>query len=189
MAADNKDDLRKKIEEQILKLSGKSAENYREQLKALNAVNASLDAYQSTLEDISDRIADQNQGFAGLLSELEGINDELEKGDKYIKNSTKSLSGLESIASKLKSDQRGYTDLNKKQLKQEQSKLKILQDQFKAAAETIKKRGAQTPQEHAIIAAYEEQNDVFTRTNNLLNDRLEEEEKYNKYGYIEKSSG
>jgi hypothetical protein len=180
MAADNKDDLRKKIEDQISKLSGKSAENYREQLKALNAVNASLDAYQSTLEDISDRIADQNQGFAGLLAELEGINDELEKGDKYIKNSTKSLSGLESIASKLKSDQRGYTDLNKKQLKQEQSKLKILQDQFKAAAETIKKRGAQTPQEHAIIAAYEEQNDVFQRTNNLLNDRLEEEEKYSK---------
>jgi hypothetical protein len=180
MAADNKDDLRKKIEEQISKLSGKSAENYREQLRALNAVNASLDAYQNTLEDISDRIADQSQGFAGILEEIQGINEELVKEGKFTRDATKALSGLESIASKLKSDQKGYTDLNQKQLQQEKSKLKILQDQFEESAKRIKLSGAQNAQEQAIIDAYEEQNSIFQRTNKLLNDRIEQEKIYTK---------
>jgi hypothetical protein len=180
MAAENKDDLRKKIEEQISKLSGKSAENYREQLKALNAVNASLDAYQNTLEDISDRIADQNQGFAGILEEIQGINEELVKEGKFTRDATKALSGLESIASKLKSDQKGYNDLNQKQLQQEKSKLKILQDQFEESAKRIKQRGAQNAQEQAIIDAYEEQKSIFQRTNGLLDDRIEQEKIYTK---------
>jgi len=180
MAAENKDDLRKKIEEQISKLSGKSAENYREQLRALNAVNASLDAYQNTLEDISDRIADQNQGFAGILEEIQGINEELVKEGKFTRDATKALSGLESIASKLKSDQKGYNDLNQKQLQQEKSKLKILQDQFEESAKRIKLSGAQNAQEQAIIDAYEEQKSIFQRTNELLNDRIEQEKIYTK---------
>ena len=180
MAADNKDDLRKKIEEQISKLSGKSAENYREQLRALNAVNASLDAYQNTLEDISDRIADQSQGFAGILEEIQGINEELVKEGKFTRDATKALSGLESIASKLKSDQKGYNDLNQKQLQQEKSKLKILQDQFEESAKRIKLSGAQNAQEQAIIDAYEEQKSIFQRTNELLNDRIEQEKIYTK---------
>lgn len=180
MAAENKDDLRKKIEEQISKLSGKSAENYREQLRALNAVNASLDAYQNTLEDISDRIADQSQGFAGILEEIQGINEELVKEGKFTRDATKALSGLESIASKLKSDQKGYNDLNQKQLQQEKSKLKILQDQFEESAKRIKLSGAQNAQEQAIIDAYEEQKSIFQRTNELLNDRIEQEKIYTK---------
>jgi hypothetical protein len=180
MAADNKDDLRKKIEEQISKLSKKSAESYREQLRALNAVNASLDAYQNTLEDISDRIADQSQGFAGILEEIQGINEELVKEGKFTRDATKALSGLESIASKLKSDQKGYNDLNQKQLQQEKSKLKILQDQFEESAKRIKQRGAQNAQEQAIIDAYEEQKSIFQRTNGLLDDRIEQEKIYTK---------
>jgi hypothetical protein len=180
MAADNKDDLRKKIEEQISKLSGKSAENYKEKLKALNAINASLDAYKTTLEDISDRIADQSQGFAGILEEIQGINEELVKEGKFTRDATKALSGLESIASKLKSDQKGYTDLNQKQLQQEKSKLKILQDQFEESAKRIKQNGARNAQEQAIIDAYEEQKSIFQRTNDLLNDRIEQEKIYTK---------
>jgi len=178
MAANDKDDLRKKIEEQISKLSGKSVENYKEKLKALNAINASLDAYKTTLEDISDRIADQSQGFAGLLEEIQGINEELVKEGKFTRDATKALSGLESIASKLKSDQKGYNDLNQKQLQQEKSKLKILQDQFEESAKRIKQRGAQNAQEQAIIDAYEEQNSIFQRTNGLLDDRIEQEKIY-----------
>ena len=178
MAANDKDDLRKKIEEQISKLSGKSVENYKEKLKALNAINASLDAYKTTLEDISDRIADQSQGFAGLLEEIQGINEELVKEGKFTRDATKALSGLESIASKLKSDQKGYNDLNQKQLQQEKSKLKILQDQFEESAKRIKQRGAQNAQEQAIIDAYEEQNSIFQRTNDLLDERIEQEKIY-----------
>jgi hypothetical protein len=173
-----KDDIILKIKEKIAKLDKDLAKSYKEQLKALNDNNAALDTYQTLLGDINVRIEDQLQGFAGLLKEIEGINDELSIQNKFYKDATKALRGLESIASKLKNDQKGYTDLNKTQLKQEQSKLKILHEQVKSAAEAIKKRGAQNDEEEAILKGYEDQFSIFERTNNLLKERIKEEKKF-----------
>jgi hypothetical protein len=175
-----KDDVILKIKEKIAKLDKDSAKAYREQLKALNDNNAALNTYKTLLGNINDEVEDQLQGFAGLLKEIIGINEELEKEGKYVRDTTKAFRGLESIASKLKNDQKGYTDLNKDQLKQEQSKLKILHDQAKLAAEEIKKRGAQNEREAAILNGYEDQFKIFKRTNKLLEDRIKEENELNK---------
>jgi hypothetical protein len=175
-----KDDIILKIKEKIAKLDKDSAKSYREQLKALNENNAALTTYKTLLGNINNEIEDQLQGFAGLLKEIIGINEELEKEGKYVRDTTKAFRGLESIASKLKNDQKGYTDLNKDQLKQEQSKLKILHDQAKLAAEEIKKRGAQNEKEAAILNGYEDQFKIFERTNKLLEDRIKEENELNK---------
>jgi len=176
----DKDDVILKIKEQISRLDKESAKSYKEQLKGLNGINAELSTYQDLLENINTQIYDQSQGFAGLLKEIEGINDELSIQNKFYKDATKSLRGLESIASKLKNDQKGYTDLNKTQLKQEQSKLKILHEQAKSAAEAIKSRGAQNDEEKAILEGYKDQFSIFERTNALLQDRIKEEDKLNK---------
>lgn len=176
----DKDEVKKQIEENISKLSGKTAENYRQQLKALNALTTSLETYENLLEDITTRVYDQKKGFSGILAEIQGINSELEKEGKSTRDATKAFRGLESIVSKLKSDQKGYTDLNKSQLQQEKSKLKILQEQFKEAAKRIKETGPQNQQEAEILAAYEDQNNAFKRANDLLNDRIIEEDKYNR---------
>jgi hypothetical protein len=175
-----KDDVKLKIKEKIAQLDKDSAKAYREQLKALNDNNAALDTYKNLLGDINIRIEDQLQGFAGLLEEIKGINEELEKEGKYVRDATKAFRGLESIASKLKNDQKGYTDLNLDQLKQEKSKLKILEDQFKEAAKQIQLRGAITDEEKAIVAAYEAQNSQFQRSINLVNERIKQEDKINK---------
>lgn len=176
----DKDDIILKIKEQISRLDKESAKSYKEQLKGLNGINAELSTYQDLLENINTQIYDQSQGFAGLLKEIEGINGELSIQNKFYKDATKSLRGLESIASKLKNDQKGYTDLNKSQLKQEQSKLKILHEQAKTAAEAIKNRGAQNDEEKAILEGYKDQFSIFERTNALLQDRIKEEDKLNK---------
>jgi hypothetical protein len=175
-----KDDVILKIKEKIAKLDKDSAQSYKEQLKALNDSNAALGTYKNLLEDINTRIEDQLEGFAGLLKEIKEINGELENEGKHVKDATKAFRGLESIASKLKNDQKGYTELNKEQLNQEKSKIKILQDQFEEAAKQIQLRGAITDEEKAIVAAYENQNGQFKRTLALLNDRIEKEEEINK---------
>lgn len=175
-----KDDVILKIKEKIAQLDKDAAKSYKEQLKALNDNNAALNTYKTLLRNVNDEIEDQLQGFAGLLKEVKGINEELEKEGKYVRDATKAFRGLESIASKLKNDQKGYTELNKDQLKQEKSKLKILEDQFKEAAKILQNQASRTPQEEAIVAAYEDQNNQFQRNLKLLEKRIKEEEKINK---------
>jgi chromosome condensin MukBEF ATPase and DNA-binding subunit MukB len=175
-----KDDVILKIKEKIAKLDKDSAQSYKEQLKALNDSNAALGTYKNLLGDINTRIEDQLQGFAGLLKEIKGINEELENEGKHVRDATKAFRELESIASKLKNDQKGYTELNKDQLKQEQSKLKALADQARLAAEAIQSRGAQNEKEKAILQGYEDEFSLFERTNKLLKDRIKEEDKLNK---------
>lgn len=175
-----KDDVILKIKEKIAKLDKDSAKAYKDQLKALNDSNAALGTYKNLLGDINTRIEDQLQGFAGLLKEIKGINEELENEGKHVRDATKAFRGLESIASKLKNDQKGYTELNKEQLKQEKSKLKVLADQARLAAEAIQSRGAQNDKERAILQGYEDEFSLFERTNKLLEDRIKEEDKLNK---------
>lgn len=189
-----KDDVILKIKEKIAKLDQDSAKAYREQLKALKDNNSALETYKNLLEDVNTRIEDQSRGFAGLLSEIKKINEELGSENKLVKDATRAFRGLESIASKLKDDQKGYTDLNKEQLKQEKSKLKILAEQARAAAKQIAIdkgivdlahvnlafRHDLSEEERAILTAAQENFSIYERTNKLLEDRIKEENKLNK---------
>ena len=186
-----KQKIQEKIAEKLSKLNQSSAKAYREQLKALNNNNSALETFQNLLEDINTRIEDQSHGFSGLLKEIKKINEELGKENKSVNDATKAFRGLESIASRLKDDQKGYTDLNIKQLKQEKSKLKSLEDQAKEAAKQIAiDKGivdlANTnlsdvqdlsDEQRAILTAAQGNFLVYKRTNELLEDRIKEENK------------
>jgi hypothetical protein len=189
----DKDDVILKIKEKIAKLDRASARAYREQLTALNNSNSALETFHNLLEDIDTRIEDQSRGFTGLLSEIKKINEELSKEDKHIRDATKSFRGLESIASKLKDDQKGYTTLNEKQLNQEKSKLKSFLDQARAAAEqlaidkgivdlahvNLAFRHDLSEEERAILTAAQGNFSIYERTLELLKDRIKEEEHIN----------
>ena len=189
-----KQKIQEKIAEKLSKLNQSSAKAYREQLKALNNNNSALETFQNLLEDINTRIEDQSHGFSGLLKQIKKINEELGKENKSVNDATKAFRGLESIASRLKDDQKGYTDLNIKQLKQEKSKLKSLEDQAKEAAKQIAiDKGivdlANTnlsdvqdlsDEQRAILKAAQENFSVYKRTNELLKERIEEEKEVNK---------
>ena len=178
------DDLRRQIETQIAQLSGDTAQHYRDQLDLLNSQNASLARYQQTLRDINRTVSDTLTGFASIESQLQDIVDELKDTNSLSKEITKSFSGLRSIAQKLKYDQQGITDLNKDQLKQEKSKVKILQDQLKVAAAQVREKlaagEALSIQEQAVLDAENEQYDVIQQINKELDERIKQEEKINK---------
>ena len=189
-----KQKIQEKIAEKLSKLNQSSAKAYREQLKALNNNNSALETFQNLLEDINTRIEDQSQGFSGLLEQIKGINKELGNENKHVNDATKAFRGLESIASRLKDDQKGYTDLNIKQLKQEKSKLKSLEDQAKEAAKQIAIdkgivdlahvnlafRHDLSEEERAILTAAQGNFSVYKRTNELLEERIKEEKKVNR---------
>jgi len=181
----DKDDLRRQIEAQISKLSGDTAKAYREHLTALNTITTtSLPAYQQLLDNINDTVSDMSEGFEGIRSQLTGIVDELGRSNTNSKDITKSFVGLRSIAQKLKYDQQGITDLSKDQLKQEKSKVKVLQEQLKTAAKEAQRKidagEAITEQENAVLIAQGESFKVITSLNALLDKRIEQEEKINK---------
>jgi hypothetical protein len=186
-----KDEIQKRIKEEIARLDKASAKAYRDQLKGLDAINASLDTYQSLLNNIKDDVADIDKGFSGILSEIKAIVGELEKGNKSTRDATKAFKGLESIASKLKYDQQGYNDLNLDQLKTEKRKLGVLENQARAAAKQLARekgivslahtnlafRRDLSEEERAILTAAKEGFTVYERTNQLLGKRIEEERK------------
>jgi hypothetical protein len=186
-----KDEIQKRIKEEIARLDKASAKAYRDQLKGLDAINASLDTYQSLLNNIKDDVADINKGFSGILSEIKAIVGELEKGNKSTRDATKAFKGLESIVSKLKYDQQGYNDLNLDQLQTEKRKLGVLENQARAAAKQLARekgivslahtnlafRRDLSEEERAILAAAKEGFTVYERTNQLLKERIKEEKK------------
>jgi hypothetical protein len=190
----DKDEIKKRIKEEIARLDKESAKAYQEKLKALNAINASLDTYESLLSNIKNEVADINKGFSGILGEIKAIVGELEKGNKSTKDVTKAFKGLESIASKLKYDQQGYNELSLEQLKNEKSKLGILENQARAAAKQLAQdkgivdlaktnlsfRRDLTDEERAILEAAKEGFTIYEETNKLLKERIKEEEKINR---------
>jgi hypothetical protein len=190
----DKDEIKKRIKEEIARLDKESAKAYQEKLKALNAINASLDTYESLLSNIKNEVADINKGFSGILGEIKAIVGELEKGNKSTKDVTKAFKGLESIASKLKYDQQGYNELSLEQLKNEKSKLGILENQARAAAKQLAQdkgivdlaktnlsfRRDLTNEERAILEAAKEGFTIYEETNKLLKERIKEEEKINR---------
>ena len=112
-----KDDIQKRIQEEIARLNKANAEAYRDQLKGLDAINASLSTYENLLNNIKDDVANMDSGFSKVLEDVKAIASELQKGDKSTRDATKAIKGLESIASKLKYDQQGYNELSLEQLK------------------------------------------------------------------------
>jgi archaellum component FlaC len=194
--ADDKDklDLIKRIKEEISRLDKATSKAYQDQLKGLDAINTDLDTYEKLLSNIKDDVADLNKGFAGILKEINSIVAELEKGNKSTKDTTKAFRGLESIVQKLKSDQQGYVDLNLDQLKQEKSKLEILEDQARGAAKQLaREKGIKdlknanlstlqniSEEEEAILRAAQEGFTVYERTNKQLEKRIKKEKEINR---------
>ena len=178
------DDKRRELETQINKLSGDTARRYRDQLNLLVQQNAALSEFDDLLIDVNNRVSSMSEGFAGVESQLKAIVDELKNVDSNSRDITQSFSGLRSISQKLKYDQQGITDLNLDQLKQEKSKVKILQEQLKFTADEVKKKiavgEAITEQENALLQAENLQFDVIQQINALLDARIEQEEKINK---------
>jgi uncharacterized coiled-coil protein SlyX len=180
----DKNEIKKQIEIQIEKLSGETAQHYKDQLDLLEKQGASLIRYQQTLGDVNNTVYEMSSSFSKIRSQLDGIVEELKNSNSNSRNIVKSFEGLRSIAQKLKNDQQGITDLNLEQLKKEQSKVKVLQEQLKASGDIARDKLAAgeeiTAQEQAILDAETENLDIIKQINNELKERIEKEEEINK---------
>jgi hypothetical protein len=180
----DKNEIKKQIEIQIEKLSGETAQHYKDQLDLLEKQGASLIRYQQTLGDVNNTVYEMSSSFSKIRSQLDGIVKELKNSNSNSRDIVKSFEGLRSIAQKLKNDQQGITDLNLEQLKKEQSKVKVLQEQLKASGDIARDRLAAgeeiTAQEQAILDAETENLSIIQQINKELDERIEKEEEINK---------
>jgi hypothetical protein len=164
----------------------------------LKNAQAAVGAMTDALEEAKDRAADLSEGFKGIEAELNGILDELGKGNSALALAKKSLSSIRDIAQKLKYDEAGIADLNRKQLLSQQDKLKIGQKNLKDQAERLlleyksgvqarfnnlqkelgtKKAKEQLEQERAFLAMAKDEFASIKNLNLQLNQRILKEER------------
>lgn len=194
--ASEKDKLEviRRIKEEIARLDKESAKDRLDTLKLYEQTGASLSQFQTLLSDVKNEVADLDKGFSSILGEIKSIVKELEKKNKTLRDSTKAYRGLESIVQKLKYDEQEYNKLSEEQLKKEKSKVKILENQARAAAQELIReknivdisrvnlgfRRDLSKEEKAILQAAKENFKVYEDTLKLLDERIKEEETINK---------
>ena len=156
-----------------------------------NNAQAAVRAMSDALEEAKDRAAELSEGFKGIQGELNGILQEIVKGNKAVDIAKKSLSSVRDIAQKLKYDQAGIYELNRKQLLAVQDKQKIAEKELRDQAERLaKEKGivdlsktrlefikSLTEDEYAILKMAQDEFDVLNRSNLLLNQRILKEER------------
>ena len=161
-------------------------------------MKAAIQAMSDALKEATDRAADLSEGFKGIYDINVAILSELKKGYDATSLATKAQNKLLDISQKLKYDQQGLADLNKKQLLTLQAKQKIAEQDFREQAErlakekiglnyansfnvaTIEKLKLQNKindQEEAILRAATEAYQNNFDTNLLLNQRIKQEER------------
>jgi hypothetical protein len=102
-------------------------------------MKAAIQAMSDALEEATDRAADLSEGFKGIYDINVAILSELKKGYDATSLATKAQNKLLDISQKLKYDQQGLADLNKKQLLTLQAKQKIAEQDFREQAERLAK--------------------------------------------------
>lgn len=135
----NLDDLRKQIEKlraDYTALVGKPAALF--DVNNIDQANAAIQSLEDGIDVAKRKAADLEAGFGGIYDQLKAITSELGKQPKEAERVTRAYKGSQNIAEKLKYDQQGILDLNKKDLENIAGKLKTLKEQAKEGANQIK---------------------------------------------------
>jgi hypothetical protein len=152
---------------------------------------AAVEAMSDALAEAQDRAADLSDGFKGVEEDLNNISGSLEKSNSALSLANKAARGLRDIAQKLKYDEAGIAELNKKQLSSLQSKSRInqreLEDQslrlarekgigdlYKTNLNSVKNL---SDEEYSILTAAQEEFKAVQRHNLMLNQRILKEER------------
>jgi len=93
---------------------------------------------EAGLRDVKNRVREVNSDMNGVVSAFRATIDEIKNQNSALTTSTKTLSGLQSIAQKLAYDQQGISKLNEKQLKSLQEQAKQRYADLKANKEALR---------------------------------------------------
>lgn len=124
------DDLQKQIEAlrvQYTSLTGKPAALF--DVKNIDEANRAVEVLEGSIDNAQRKTAELEAGFGGLYDQIKAITEEFTKQPTAAQNVGKAMKGVQGIAEKLKYDQQGVVDLNKKELESYDKKLKLLAQQ------------------------------------------------------------
>ena len=160
----------------------------------LKQVESQIRVVGRAVKDLKDETAKLDNTFGNLQGELEGIVKEMGNWGSATSKANKAFKNIADITNRLKYDEKGLSELSKKDLERLQKKLKINKEELVDAAksiqikykitdlteEAIKNTQDLSEEEAAILRGYLDQFGIIDRINNKTKERLIEEKKIEK---------
>ena len=160
----------------------------------LKQVESQIRVVGRAVKDLKDEAAKLDNTFGNLQGELEGIVKEMGNWGSATSKANKAFKNIADITNRLKYDEKGLSELSKKDLERLQKKLKINKEELVDAAksiqikykitdlteEAIKNTQDLSEEEAAILRGYLDQFGIIDRINNKTKERLIEEKKIEK---------
>jgi hypothetical protein len=179
----------KELESLIAKLEKLTKTKYDLNIDTSNIkqVNSQINVLNRAIKDAEKEVASLDNTFNGLNKEIKGIVAEMGNWGTATSKATKAFKNIENITQQLKYDEKGLSELSKKDLERLQKQLKINKDELIEAAKLVKKKQENlgigqelTEEEKAILIGYEEEFSIIDRINEKTKERLVEEKKIEK---------
>ena len=160
----------------------------------LKQVESQIRVVGRAVKDLKDETAKLDNTFGNLQGELEGIVKEMGNWGSATSKANKAFKNIADITDRLKYDEKGLSELSKKDLERLQKKLKINKEELVDVAksiqikykitdlteEAIKNTQDLSEEEAAILRGYLDQFGIIDRINNKTKERLIEEKKIEK---------
>jgi hypothetical protein len=193
MADDKKIKQLEKLIAEYEKLS-KTKYEFNIDTSNLKQVESQIRVVGRAVKDLKDEAAKLDNTFGNLQGELEGIVKEMGNWGSATSKANKAFKNIADITDRLKYDEKGLSELSKKDLERLQKKLKINKEELVDAAksiqikykitdlteEAIKNTQDLSEEEAAILRGYLDQFGIIDRINNKTKERLIEEKKIEK---------
>lgn len=193
MADDKKIKQLEKLIAEYEKLS-KTKYEFNIDTSNLKQVESQIRVIGRAVKDLKDEAAKLDNTFGNLQGELEGIVKEMGNWGSATSKANKAFKNIADITDRLKYDEKGLSELSKKDLERLQKKLKINKEELVDAAksiqikykitdlteEAIKNTQDLSEEEAAILRGYLDQFGIIDRINNKTKERLIEEKKIEK---------
>jgi hypothetical protein len=165
-------------------LKGIDATNLENFIKGAGGVKNVLKQWTIELDVVETQLEDLGKSAKGVFTQFSNIVGEIKKSNQNLNLGNKAISSLQGIAEKLKNDQQGITELNKKDLltllqkqKQAVSNLDIANKALKNQIDRGLLEGKELENAKSLVAEREKEATAISDLNKLLQKRLEEEEK------------
>jgi len=165
-------------------LKGINAANLESFIQGAGGIKNILKQWTIELDNVDDQLENLGKSAKGIFTQFSNIVGELKKSNQNLNIGNKAMKSFQDIAEKVKNDQQGITDLNKKDLltliqkqKQSVSNLDIANKALKIQINRGELEGKELENAKNLIAEREKEATAISDLNKLLQERLEEEEK------------
>lgn len=153
-------------------------------VSAFNDINDAISVLNSGLSSVNEKLSYLDDDLSKISAGFKSIVDSLKTQNQALNLTTRSYNNLSSLAQKLKNDQKGISELNKKDLENLQKKAYQERENLVTARNILKTKGALNSKEtialNEINALLDEQDGLFQSLITNTNTRIAQEDEINK---------